>query len=151
LCTSCYFFSIPGFDQDHAGEWFHKSNLHVSVARIEYHRIATCIVKSKLDALSKKKCVLALLNSESCIPPNSIDEGFLPVRLRETRSSALALIACVTVVTAENKDGLPDFDRIEFPVGIEHLFINGQLVLIDGVYHRELAGRVLRRQQTVTD
>ena len=37
-------------------------------------------------------------------------------------------------------------DPIQFPVGIEHVFINGQLVFTDGVYRRELAGRVLRRR-----
>lgn len=37
-------------------------------------------------------------------------------------------------------------DPVQFPVGIEHVFINGRLVLTDGVYHPELAGRVLRKR-----
>jgi N-acyl-D-amino-acid deacylase len=38
-------------------------------------------------------------------------------------------------------------DPVQFPVGIEHVFINGRHVLTDGVYHREAAGKVLRKRQ----
>jgi len=36
-------------------------------------------------------------------------------------------------------------DPMQFPVGIEHVLINGQAVLSAGSYHRELAGKVLRK------
>ncbi len=36
-------------------------------------------------------------------------------------------------------------DPVQFPVGIEHVMINGHAVLSAGKYNRELAGKVLRR------
>jgi N-acyl-D-amino-acid deacylase len=36
-------------------------------------------------------------------------------------------------------------DPVQFPVGIEHVMINGHTVLSAGKYNRELAGKVLRK------
>jgi N-acyl-D-amino-acid deacylase len=38
-------------------------------------------------------------------------------------------------------------DPIQFPVGIEHVLINGQVVLHSGNYERTLAGKVLRKSR----
>ena len=38
-------------------------------------------------------------------------------------------------------------DPIQFPAGIEHVFINGQAVIQGGVYHPLLAGKVLRKRR----
>ncbi|SHK01397.1 N-acyl-D-amino-acid deacylase family protein [Desulforamulus aeronauticus] len=37
-------------------------------------------------------------------------------------------------------------DPIQYPEGIEHVFINGQAVIQQGVYHTLLAGKVLRKR-----
>ena len=38
-------------------------------------------------------------------------------------------------------------DPVQFPEGIEHVLINGRLVLERGAYNREPAGKVLRKSQ----
>jgi N-acyl-D-amino-acid deacylase len=38
-------------------------------------------------------------------------------------------------------------DPVQFPVGIEHVLINGRAVLSEGSYAREAAGRVLRKRR----
>jgi N-acyl-D-amino-acid deacylase len=38
-------------------------------------------------------------------------------------------------------------DPVQFPEGIAHVFINGELALASGIYQRKLAGRVLRKSR----
>ncbi len=76
------------------------------------------------------------------------NKAALAIGIKERGQIKEGYFADLVVVDQDKVSDVGDFvDPIHYPVGIDYVIVNGQIVIEEGVYHKIKAGQVLRKQK----